>query len=309
MLVSFSVNSSVGPFSACRKRRPSSGWDASIRPERTCRRPGGARAPGPGVAEPDRGQQVEGRRVRSPIVHRDADQDVLGRGLGVLHDHVEVAVLVEHAGVEQLVLHLVPPPIPVGPHQVVVRVRLVGILVEVLHVRVGRRGVEVEVVLLHVLAVVALAVGQAEEPLLQDGVLAVPQGHAEAEQLPVVRDAREPVLTPPVGPRAGLVVAEVIPGVSGLAVVLAHRAPLALAEVGSPLLPGLLLARLLEPILLRAHDALSEFVGGGASWLRFRSAAASIERMKKRYSGTLRRSATIAFTTVSGSPPMTVHRQ
>ena len=41
--------------------------------------------------------------------------------------------------------------------------------------------------------------------------------------------------------------------------------------------------------------------------LRF--AAASIERMKNGYSGTLISNATIACTTVSGSPPMTAHRQ
>ena len=67
--------------------------------------------------------------------------------------------------------------------------------------------VEVEVVLLHVLAVVALAVGQAEQPLLEDRILAVPQRQREAEQLLVVADAGEAVLAPAVGARARLVVA------------------------------------------------------------------------------------------------------
>ena len=77
------------------------------------------------------------------------------------------------------------------------------VLVEVLHVRVRRRGVEVEVVLLDVLAVVALAVGQAEQPLLEDRVLAVPQGQREAELLLVVGDAGEAVLAPAVGAASG----------------------------------------------------------------------------------------------------------
>ena len=112
--------------------------------------------------------------------------------------------------------------------------------------------VEVEVVLLDVLAVVALAVGQAEEPLLEDRILAVPQRQREAEPLLVVGDAGQPVLAPAVGARAGLVVAEVVPGVARLAVVLAHRAPLPLAEVRSPLPPGhSLLARRRQPIQLR----------------------------------------------------------
>jgi hypothetical protein len=56
---------------------------------------------------------------------------------------------------------------------------------------VRRRGVEVEVVLLDVLAVVALAVGEAEEPLLEDRVL--PFHSASAKQsAAVVGDAAEP---------------------------------------------------------------------------------------------------------------------
>jgi hypothetical protein len=41
-------------------------------------------------------------------VDRDLDQDVLRALLGVLEEDVEVAVVVEDAGVEQLVLELLP---------------------------------------------------------------------------------------------------------------------------------------------------------------------------------------------------------
>jgi hypothetical protein len=51
---------------------------------------------------------------------------------------------------------------------------------------VRRRAIEVEVVLLHVLVVVALAVRQPEEALFENRVLAVPQGHRETEVLLVV---------------------------------------------------------------------------------------------------------------------------
>src|SRR5262249_24496587 len=133
-----------------------------------------------------------------------------------------------------------------------------GVLVEVLHVRVRRRAVEVEVVVLDVLAVVALAVGQPEQPLLEDGVLAVPQGQGEAEALPVVGDAGQPVLAPAVGAGAGLVVAEVVPGVAALAVVLADGPPLSLTEIGPPLLPGdLLLPLLIETAVFCGHRALT----------------------------------------------------
>ena len=70
------------------------------------------------------------------------------------------------------------------------------------------------------------------------GSLLVPEGEGEAEALLVVGDPAEAVLAPAIGAGAGLVVAEVVPGVAVLAVVLAHRAPLPLAQVGPPLLPG-----------------------------------------------------------------------
>ena len=70
------------------------------------------------------------------------------------------------------------------------------ILVQVPHVRMRRRAVEVEVVLLDVLAVVALTVGQAEEALLEDRVLAVPERERETEELAVVGDAGECRLRP-----------------------------------------------------------------------------------------------------------------
>ena len=47
---------------------------------------------------------------RSGVLHRDPDQHVLGSRLRVFDEHVEVAVLVEHAGVEQLVLRVVLAP-------------------------------------------------------------------------------------------------------------------------------------------------------------------------------------------------------
>ena len=43
----------------------------------------------------------------------------------------------------------------------------------------GRSGVQVEVILLDVFAVVSLGAGDAEEPLFQDPITAVPKGRRE----------------------------------------------------------------------------------------------------------------------------------
>ena len=107
---------------------------------------------------------------------------------------------------------------------------------------------------------IALAVGQAEQPLLEDRILAVPQRQREAEPLPIVGDAGNAVLAPAVGARARLVVREVEPGIAVLAVILANGSPLPLTQVRTPHPPGHARARLAEPVflscqLLAAHGS------------------------------------------------------
>ena len=53
---------------------------------------------------------MERRRSGPRLLGGDPHQDVVGRRLGVLDDDVEVAVVVEDAGVEQLVFRLVRAP-------------------------------------------------------------------------------------------------------------------------------------------------------------------------------------------------------
>ena len=207
-------------------------------------------APRPRVAEPQGRQQVDRRVLRTPVAHRDPRQQVRRPGLGVVDLHVEVPAPVEHAGVQQLVLGVVEAALAVGADQVVVGEGRVRVLVPPPHPRVGRGVVGVEVVLLDVLPVVALRVRQPEEALLEDRVLAVPQGQAQAQLALVVADAGHAVLAPAVGPGSGLVVGEVVPGVAVVAVVLADGAPLPLAQVGAPLPPADALPGLPQPRLL-----------------------------------------------------------
>src|SRR5262249_14332502 len=138
------------------------------------------------------------------------------------------------------------------------------VLVERLEVRVGGRGVEVVIQLLDVFAVVALGVAQAEQALLEDRVVPVPQGEGQAKELIPVAQAGEAVLAPAVGAAAGLVVRQVVPGDAALAVVLADGAPLAVAEVGAPFLPALPDARVLvQAVLFGAHEAMVLDEGAG----------------------------------------------
>ncbi len=212
----------------------------------------------PVVAEPERRQEVQFRRVRSPVGCGDLHQDVFRAGFGVLHENVEIAIGVEDAGVEEFILHLVPGATAVRLRQVGVGKGRLRVLVEVLHVRMGRRAVEVEVVFLDVLAVVPFAVGQAEEPFLENRVLPVPQGQREAQVHLLIGNAGQPVFAPAISAGAGMIVCEEIPGVAPLAVVLADRPPLSLTEVGTPFLPcGLPLAGFLESVMFVGQGHIS----------------------------------------------------
>src|SRR5262249_48756478 len=132
---------------------------------------------------------------------------------------------------------LVAPAVLLG--EIGVRKGCLRVLVQILHVRVGGRAVDVEVVLLYVFAVVALVAGQAEKAFFDDGVAPVPQGDGEADARVTVRKAREAVLVPAVGARSGLVVGEVVPRRPAGAVVLADASPGSVAEVWPPALPVL----------------------------------------------------------------------
>ena len=210
--------------------------------------------PRPRVAEPQRGENMQGGRRGAAVADGDLDQHILGRRLRVFHEDIEVAVLIGYAGIEKLIFGFVPTAPAIGLHQIAVGECGLRILIQIFHVRMGRRRVEVEVVLLDILPVVALAVGEPEQTFFQDRILAVPQRRRKTQDLMVVAEAAEPVLAPMIGARARLIVREIVPGVAVVAVVLAHSAPLALAQVGTPLLPwGGLFTRFPKPFLFLAH--------------------------------------------------------
>src|SRR6266508_2354900 len=127
-------------------------------------------APRPRVAKPE-GRQKMDRGGNGPAVRgADPDQEIVRRGLRVLDEHVEVAVFVEDAGVPDLELRVELSAPAVLLHEPGVRKLRLGAFVQCAHVRMRRRGVEVVVALLAVLAVVAFRSGQTEETFLENGI-------------------------------------------------------------------------------------------------------------------------------------------
>src|SRR6266699_2070305 len=90
------------------------------------------------------------RRLRPAIMDRDEHEDVLRIRLGVFDEDIEVAVVVEDAGVEQLELRLVFAATTVLLHKPAIGKFTLRILIEHFQVGMCWRGVEVIIQLLGV---------------------------------------------------------------------------------------------------------------------------------------------------------------
>src|SRR4051794_4694721 len=122
-----------------------------------------------------------------------------------------------------------------------------------------RHIIEVEVVLLDILAVVAFPEAKAVEPFFEKGIVAVPERGREAEELKAIADASDAVFAPAKSFTAGMLVRKIGPGIAIGAVVFAHRAPRPLRQIRSPSSPAEDVAfNFLEPFAFGvAHDALA----------------------------------------------------
>src|ERR1700735_5535569 len=175
-------------------------------------------------------------RIRSAIPRGYANENIFRIGLRVFHENIKVTILRENSSIYQLVFLILARSFAIFGNQLLVREFSVRILVQIFQIRTGRRGVEV-VVIFDVLAMIAFAIGEAEEALFEDRVFLVPHGECETNVLVTIAETRNAVFTPTVRPGSRMVVRQIIPSVSISAVVFADGTPLPLRKVGSPALP------------------------------------------------------------------------
>ena len=168
LLVSFSVNSSGGVSLAMQDIVAELGMrrldrDGVVVPHR-------ARSEGFGRS----GHQVQVLRNHNvgstcmsagsgPRLQPDLDQDVRRRGLRIFDEHIEIPVVIEYPGIDQFIFRIVAAAPPVGLDQIAIRIRRLWILIQILHVRMGWSAIEVVIVFLHILAMIAFAVGQTKQ--------------------------------------------------------------------------------------------------------------------------------------------------
>ena len=214
------------------------------------------RGPRPDVSRPELRQDMQRRARGAAIMRRDPEQNVVGRDFRIFDLDVEIAVVVEDSGVDQLELALAESPCGVDRDESIVGKRGLRIFVEHPHIGMCRYAVEIVVEFLDVFAVIPFGVGQAEQALLQDRVPPVPQRDAHAEAQLVVGKSAEAVFAPAIGAASRMVVREIVPGGAVRAVVLAHGAPLPFAEIWPPPAPWGAGRRIGETMaLLRVADA------------------------------------------------------
>src|SRR5262249_28023616 len=156
----------------------------------------------------DRREQLQPRFLRPAIDYARSYQDILDVGLGVFDEDVEITITIEHARVEKFVFHVIASPAARLLYELFLWKSGLRIFVQEFHVRMSRRRIEIEVILLYVLSVVALRPGQSEQPLLQKRIATVPQRDGETDQLMPVADAGDAIFVPSVSPRPRVIVRE-----------------------------------------------------------------------------------------------------
>src|SRR5439155_14379576 len=120
-----------------------------------------------------------------------------------------------------------------------VRIFRLRILVERLQIGMRRCRIEVEILLLHVLAMIPLAAGEAEQALFQNRVAPIPERERETKPALTVGDAEQPVLAPAVSAASSLFMGKIFPARAAWLIVLTHSGHVALAEFRHLQLPVL----------------------------------------------------------------------
>src|SRR5260370_21627473 len=126
---------------------------------------------------------------------------------------------------------------------------------------------EVEVVFFHVLAVIALISGEAEESFFQNRVAPVPQCQSETHHLVTVADSSDAVFSPPISARTRVVVRKKLPGSAAFTVVVSDPSPLPLGEIGPPPFTMLFAgSRFFDPAVFSGRDSWHGWMASAKSF-------------------------------------------
>ena len=154
--------------------------------------------PIPTVVEPEQGQHSYRCLLSSAIGYVDVNGDVLLVVLGISNMNVEVFIVVENSRVEYFIFWILPGSLHVHLAQFVIGEFVLRIFVQVFHVVMRRKIVEVIVEFLHIFAMISLAVSETEESFFENWIFTVPKCNGEAKILEVVGNAGKSIFSPEV---------------------------------------------------------------------------------------------------------------
>ena len=134
----------------------------------------GGVSPCPGITKPQRGDQMKFCGIGSAVASFYTNADIFSVSLGVFHEHIEVAVILEDARVEQFKFRPTAFAPAILVDELSIGKLLLRVLVQHLHVAVRGCVVEIKVILFYVLTAVAFRRGQSKVPLLEDRISSIP---------------------------------------------------------------------------------------------------------------------------------------
>ncbi len=97
-------------------------WPTSIEPPRPC------------IPEPQRGQQGQLSTFRPPVRDMDPHEEFFWCRLGILHHHIEIAILIKHTRINELVFSVASSTTAILLSQLGIRKLALWILIQILHV-------------------------------------------------------------------------------------------------------------------------------------------------------------------------------
>src|SRR5271165_1564606 len=199
---------------------------------------------------------MQSRRFWPAICRRDLDQDIFDVALGVFDVHVKISMLREMSGIQQFELRRVSPSLGVLVQQPLVRVFPLSVLVQHAQITVRWRGIEIEVLLLYVLAMVSLVPRQSKEPFFEDSVFAIPHRQRKTDHLVAVADPPDSVFTPAIRSAVRMFKRKKLPGAASRAIVFPHRSPLPFRKIRPPALPVFLAqTRLFQSVIFDSLES------------------------------------------------------
>jgi hypothetical protein len=103
-----------------------------------------------------------------------------------LYEDIPISVLVECVSVQNFVLGHISVPARILGDEFLIWIGTLWVLVEKFHVRMCRRGIQIVVQLLHILAMISLMTSYTKQALLKNRILPVPYTKRETKALVVI---------------------------------------------------------------------------------------------------------------------------